>query len=506
MRLSKLQLEEIVAYDRKARESDVADDKNKVSRKSLRYNYIVKGPEKNETERELSMLHVAVKLAKDYTPRVKVIGLIRFKKGKAFVTLGDVEYRFCAGWCVYWSKEDFSNRKNGDWDVTLYGWEKKLYLYKFGTGTSFPWHDVINKDEILQTKYKYCGWSRNIGVGLVDYLVLYNIDKRVEILVKHKLYTLVKKGGIALLKDRKMMDFVRQHADEIRSGHYRFREISYAAKSGTSIEDAQKHFEFVTDINRYLPRKTNYWSACKKCLTARIDYARLRKLIPKWGITNSEYGRYVDLCLSLGEDDRCEGILYPPVRDGRKTFMSRLERLEYELNREEAEKKRARRRAERKKLEQERAERRKEKEFVTKTLAVRMKELETFQNGADRVLDMSESGYTCVVAKTREELIKEGRRMNNCLGYATYGKGVVRGDTLILMFKDRNGKSYCDVEIDRSNWTVRQCYLKGNALPDDDIRTMAEKVAAEMKKVYKKNRRNSQYKNLYAEKEKLNVA
>ena len=79
--------------------------------------------------------------------------------------------------------------------------------------------------------------------------------------------------------------------------------------------------------------------------------------------------------------------------------------------------------------------------------------------------------------------------MNNCVGNGVYGRGILEGDTLIVMLKSANGKSYCDIEIERDTWRVRQCYTKGNQLPPDEVQKLAMRIAAELKKIYAKSKK-----------------
>ena len=66
--------------------------------------------------------------------------------------------------------------------------------------------------------------------------------------------------------------------------------------------------------------------------------------------------------------------------------------------------------------------------------------------------------------------------MGNCIGNGVYGRGIATGHKLIVMLKIpgvRGGKSFCDIEIDRHTWKVRQCYTKGNRIPPDEVRELA---------------------------------
>ena len=78
--------------------------------------------------------------------------------------------------------------------------------------------------------------------------------------------------------------------------------------------------------------------------------------------------------------------------------------------------------------------------------------------------------------------------MGNCVGNGTYGRGIVEGDRLIVML-GLGGKSYCDIEIDRRNWRVRQCYLKGNTTPPEEVRELAARIAAFLKDEHRRHRK-----------------
>ena len=103
-------------------------------------------------------------------------------------------------------------------------------------------------------------------------------------------------------------------------------------------------------------------------------------------------------------------------------------------------------------------------------------------------------GYAIVLAKTQDELLAEGKKMHNCVGMGLYGKGIVEGDRLIVMLKRPNGRgfeSFCDIEIDRHTWNVRQCYTKGNRIPPDEVRDLANRIATFLKAEYKRQQRKA---------------
>ncbi len=213
----------------------------------------------------------------------------------------------------------------------------------------------------------------------------------------------------------------------------------------------------------------------------KIDYERLAGLLKKWHVDCYEYGRYIEHAFDAGLDLKNDGTLYPPTRGGRKAFMARLEELEAECARLE----KIRERAEEKKRK---AEEKAEKEWIAKTMKVRFKEIEAFQKSLKRTATLRGCGYALVLAKTQKELRAEGRRMGNCVGNGTYGRGIVTGDKLIVMLR-LGGKSYCDIEISRQTWGVTQCYLKGNTAAPREVWELAAEIAAFLKKEHKQHKK-----------------
>ena len=71
--------------------------------------------------------------------------------------------------------------------------------------------------------------------------------------------------------------------------------------------------------------------------------------------------------------------------------------------------------------------------------------------------------------------------MDNCVGCGTYGEGIVLGNTLILTMLGADAKERYCVEIDRTNWKVRQCYGRHNSAAPDKVRDLAIRVAESLK-------------------------
>lgn len=492
------QVREIVAFDMKRRAGG-----NKPTRKTLRYNYIIREsarergefPEPLDGRGDVIVLHVAVRLNAYYQPVVKDVNAFYTRTGESWAR--DLSYRQVAGWCVAWQHKDIYGLKEKRHEEYLVGtgvWARCPGAWKYGSGGNFPYHETINPEALKGTRFEYCQYADNgIGkTGLIDWLMLYREEPKVELLAKMGFYALISPMGLKALKDKAVFDWVRTNADEIRKASKNYwgpREIVYAAKHGVTLKAARWHFEFAREVARHrnsldfavldeYTKKTGE-NCMPKSKRIRFDYALLEKRVARWHIEVAEYARYLEYAIRSGLDWKNEGTLYPPTKGGRKAFMERLEALEAEAEK----RRRKREREERRKQRIAEAEKRKRMEAL---FAERAVEIEAFQKSLERSKTLSGCGYKIVLAKSQKELLAEGKKMHNCVGMGHYGEGIVKGDRLIVILKDASGKSYCDIEIERKNWTVKQCYLKRNAQAPEELHALAKAIAQYLKKEFAK--------------------
>ena len=343
MSLTKLQMEEIVRFDWKRRTgldfdgrrygsitgahaprltecwspchgSHVFKGSKKPPRKTLRYNYIEVGrapakplgevfagkaeAPKAERDLDVTVVHVAVRLDGAYRPVVKDVA--RWHLDTGLCEMRDMDCRPICGWVVYWDRRDYESRKadpSGDMSpregtpVDCKWWNGGKW--KFGGGATFPFHETVNLDTLKVTRYEYCQYRDDIGpIGLVDWLMLYRQEPKVELLAKAKLFPLISPSGLAALKDRNVFDFVRKNMGEIAGKKYlRTREILYAARHGTTLKDAQRRFEFVERAKGHLDGcRVRAWCRMPEGdrFKFRVDYDRLRRTLPKWRVSVEE--------------------------------------------------------------------------------------------------------------------------------------------------------------------------------------------------------------------------
>ena len=493
---------EIVAFDMKRRAGG-----NKPTRKTLRYNYIIREsarergefPEPLDGRGDVIVLHVAVRLNAYYQPVVKDVNAFYTRTGESWAR--DIYYKHIAGWVVEWEHKDIHGLKSETHKEYLVGkgvWARCPGAWKYGSGGNFPYHETINPEALKGTRFEYCQYADNgTGkTGLIDWLMLYREEPKVELLAKMGFYALISPMGLKALKDKKIFDWVRTNADEIRKASKNYwgpREIVYAAKHGVTLKAARRHFEFAREVARHMGSvnfaiideccNANGWKA-PRFKRIRFDYALLEKRVARWHIEIAEYARYLEYAIRRGLDWRNEGTLYPPTKGGRRAFMERLEALEAEAEK----RRRKREREERRKQRIAEGEKRKRMEAL---FAERAVEIEAFQESIERSKTLSGCGYKIVLAKSQKELFAEGKKMRNCVGMGHYGEGIVKGDRLIVILKDATGKSYCDIEIERKNWTVKQCYLKGNAQAPEELHALARRIALALKAAAKSRKRKA---------------
>ncbi len=440
------------------------------TRKTLRYNYIVRGKwTKDSRKREVRVFHVAVRLNRKFCPVVKVVAT--YSPVTNNVQVRDMGYHQLGGWIVYWDRKDYENKAIracicpsglGDWFD---------HPCKWGDGLKFPWHETVNPSALEGTRYQYCQYRDGLGTGLCDWLQLYREEPHIENLAKMGLYDFITPFATKALRDKRVFRWVLEHADELKK-RCSVKAAIWAAKKGKTLDDGNRHFRLVESM-----RHVFGWRGRPDGL--RLDYERCAKLLKKWRVNVEDYVRYLSECQRAGLDLRNEGTLYPPTKGGRDAFTARTEALEREGDRRERNERRREMRLHAK-------EERKRWERLEALAKERAPEIAAFQTSLDRTKTLRGCGYKLILAKSQDELVKEGKRMRNCVGIGTYGEGLVLGNTLILTIQGRDEKARFCVEIDRKSWTVRQCYGRHNSAAPDEVRNLAIRVADELKNVFRK--------------------
>lgn len=429
--------ERIKAHDMRRRAEwleEYGDDRMRSVRRTLRYLWI-------ETEGdtvEVQLIACRIK-AKIEEWQMKVVAWN--KPTSPMIHVRDFDYHGASGWIVNWDSDRPAVYYSGYY--SRYGeWTSP---WKFNTGLSFPWDEVINTEALAQTKYAHCGWTADCPVGLVDYLHLYDREPRIEYLAKAGLWPLISPSGLNRLeKNAAFLPWCRQHADEIRKQKPSIRDVIYAQKHEMSLIGAICHF-----------------SALKVFAVHRIpnpllpQAGKIRLYLNRKKINVSEYSRYICHAETAGWDIRSESIIYPPPRG----FKARLEQAEAAAH--EAEKAKERKRE---------AELTREISIVARRFAI------SFRRHA----------LSAVLPESVTDLKREGENMSNCIGRMGYEHKIANGKSIIYFIR-RAGKPYADCEIAlQPKPVIRQLYAWNNSKPSPSVSTFADEILKHVKMIVKK--------------------
>lgn len=442
--LGKSQIREVVAYDRRHREG---------CGRALRYNYITV-----EKDGGVTVHHLAVH------PKHGALEIARFPIDGSFKGL----FRQCgkhgiAGWLVFWTEADYL-KPRWNYYARDYGmeWTEDRYT------PSFDFHPCVNPEALERSRFKYSQYQSQLKGGLlINWLSLYARDSRLELLAKAGLWCLCSASGLKFAAKRR--EYIRAHCEELRDCRYTPREIEYSIVHRVGLAEARDALDYAAAMGRELGR-----------LKLGLDYALVRKRLADWEADSYEYRRYLEYAQELGYEMRSEGVLYP--RSGtRAEFAERLEALEGEVRTKREREERARRRAAAARRREDARREAEERRLVKEMMAERIEEIGRFQSSLDRTATIDFGAYRCVLAKTQDELLREGRKMGNCVGHGHYGRGIALGRTIIVMLK-QGRDSFVDIEIDRTDWSVRQCYRKFNEKAPEECWEIARKVCAFLKR------------------------
>ena len=91
--------------------------------------------------------------------------------------------------------------------------------------------------------------------------------------------------------------------------------------------------------------------------------------------------------------------------------------------------------------------------------------------------------YEVIVPKSEQEMVREGKRMHNCVGHCYPMR---QGVDSIVVFFHKNGKACVDVDIDPRTFKVVQCRAVCNKEADKSAHELAKRIAARIENIYRK--------------------
>lgn len=346
------------------------------------------------------------------------------------IYIRDVAYATLAGYVVDWSPQGIGPEQgwtyHGEWSTEAYSRTRKLWKVQ---------REVINPEAILaHPRFKYCAWNPACG-DVLDYLKAYVHHPRIELLSKIGAGKFANKlGFIAQLeKDKNMLKFFTDHLDEIIAKRYGVDVIRMAYKRKITLADASERIDVRHSFRDY-------------GLPLEVDAERALEYVTKHKTDRREYCLYLKGCMELGLNLQDTKVAFP------KQFVKRSVVIA-----DEVEEQRRRRKA----------ERAREMDRQIKAVAEMFKRLER-----------SRSAFVMVLPKRNSDLVREGKRLDNCLGDGHYAGKIVRGECIIAFIRkrDRPNVPFVAVEYSTALNRVTQCYMAHNQRPPKPVLDFADRV------------------------------
>ncbi|MBR7177002.1 MAG: PcfJ domain-containing protein [Clostridia bacterium] len=347
----------------------------------------------------------------------------------------DMAFHYIAGHRVGWYEEGLYFDKKW-YEGCGWGWSDNPKAFD-------PYAPIVNMG--LFKKFPQYKYSMADGYGYVDiiqYLALYEKYPHMELIVKLGLRWYACSVQLLKLtaKDKKFCKWLAKNKEVINSKLFYVGTIIKAYKKNMPLEEVQK-FE---KAKKELVRDYSY-SRIKDVVGKEID--RFLKYKLDKNISVSNYADYIMACRNLGLDLTLDKNKYP--HDFAYWHDVRID--QYKTQKALMEEK------ERQKLAQEFAV------VVDKYMPLQL---------------IQGDGFVCIIAKSQDELVNEGKALHHCVGSMNYNRRMLREESLIFFVRkaDDVDTPLATIEYSLEKKKVLQCYGSHNSTPNEDIMKYVNKT------------------------------
>ncbi len=386
------------------------------------YSYLTKN------DGELVKIIVACKNKLD-SPRwrVKQVVVHGIHSNECF--LKDIVLHFMGNYSVGWYEQGLQKRPNW-YESEYWGLQDDKYF-----NIDCP---VLNKEYLLKfPEYKYSAIEQYPYNDVFKYLRLYEEYPQAEMLVKFGLASyatsvqILKKVG----KDKRFRKWLLQKRQEILNGLYYVGTLFIAYKTGKPLERVQK----LEEEKKSFYRQDRYKNI-KRLFTTDKQVTEFMEYLIEQNTNVSSYSDYLHACEYLGLDMTLPKNKLP--HNFKRWHDIRID--EY-------------RTAKALKDEEERKEM--YKQFAT--VAEKYLPLQRYK----------EDTFIAVIAKSPQDLIREGDVLNHCVGRMNYDQRFIREESLIFFIRNANEPDtpYVTVEYSLSKHKVLQCYGEHDHKPNNSV-------------------------------------
>ncbi len=346
----------------------------------------------------------------------------------------DMQYAYMGGYSVGWFYQGIdkchANYEDGNW----YKAEDKYFD---------PYAEVINKTFPLKfDAYKYSAVDKYKHIDVFKYLRLYEQYPNAEYFVKMGLdrlatsKTLLRKTA----KDKAFRKWLIQYAKILRNadGAYPFfsvQELLDIYKEGLNLTDGHA----LCLERKLLMQNYTFRNRLSKIIRKNETYKFLQYL-KKQNTNISTYYDYISACTYLGLDINKPKNRYP--HDFKRWHDIRIDQYHTAKAMKDAEER---------------------KELYAKFARIAEKYLPLQRNKEDT--------FIVVIAKSPQNLIREGTWLHHCVGSMNYDQRFVKEESLIFFVRNANDPNtpFVTMEYSIKGKQILQCHAENNRKPSDNV-------------------------------------
>lgn len=373
---------------------------------------------------ELVKITVAVKTRykKWYCKQVAMHGI-----NSKICYLKDIVFHYIGGYIVGWYDQGLTTYQKWYEDAE-WGYAEDKYFD--------PYAPIVNKEYLNKfPKYKYAAWEKYNGVNILKYLRLYEKYPQVEYLTKLGLQQYVSSKQILekVAKDIFFRKWLGKNRNEIKSNNYYITTIIQAYKKNKPLAEVQAFAKAKKELNSN--------DSFKPIIELIADEKeKFFTYIGKQQTSLSSYADYLKACNYLHLDMNLDKNRYP------HNFKCWHDIRIDEYNSAKA------------------IANEKERKELYNNFAQIAKKYMNLQN-------FSKGDYAVIIAKSPEDLIKEGETLNHCVGHMNYDQKFIREETLIFFIRNKDSINipFVTVEYSLSNHKVLQCYGEKDSKPTETV-------------------------------------
>lgn len=322
------------------------------------------------------------------------------------------------------------------------------------------WTQIINPEKVTETAlFQYCGWRKDKQVPLLDYLHLWLEKPGIEFFGKMGMRpkaSLVAKAE----KDGNFRKWLRnltpEQVDQINLHGPSAALEAYKTHEDIAACDARmsRHRSLHITVRRH----------AKEAVEAGWSAEKIRDYLTQQAKATGRhcYGYDIPDLNIYGDYIHAAAVLRLDLKDTKVAFPRELQRM-HDLRCAQLQSIRAK-------------EDRIKKQEMTKRFRTRAQELKRFERAG--------AAFCIIIPSAPEDLKKEGKALNHCVGEMGYDIKMANGKTFIAFLRKIESKetAFVTIEYDLEKKELRQCYGYHDSKPLKDAQTFADEWAAAVTK------------------------